>query len=212
MPGQLCKIVHTNFGAIICQERYRREIAISSSSLEKLNTLRADIQTAMDLKKKTEWTLEEMGTDVILKTTVEDFKGEYYVHVRKHFKGNPTRQGVALNMEEWTALMDLFKMDGEVLLAIEAAASLILEKKGTNCEGCDKAWPSQLDHACMSYGHAYAADPSLEEMIHTLGDVEIILRMAKLAAGMDRVLQQPGWAVSMMRTLHVKEVKEIVGQ
>ena len=99
-----------------------------------------------------EWILSEKE-DVVIRASVEEFKDTIYMHVRKYWKGNPTRTGVSLKMEEWNVLRDLLKMDPEIEMAIDAAVVLCKEKLPQaireSCDGCQNSWGSQRDHECI---------------------------------------------------------------
>ena len=121
-------------------------------------------------------------------------------------------------MDEWKVLRDLLIMDPEIDLAIKAVTSVIDDRVRpaikSKCEGCDNQWSSQRDHEClMNYNKLkkQCIDEQLE-LLTELDNLAIILRMAKIAKQEGFTLKHPDWAIRMMKSNHMKKVKQALYQ
>ena len=72
-----------------------------------------------------------------------------------------------------------------------------LAKKKTPCEGCDKGWPSQRDHACL-----------FDTDLNNVSAEEFIIALAKEAAKKGIILERPHDTYKRIKLFHEEEIEE----
>jgi hypothetical protein len=89
----------------------------------------------------------------VLKAVLSIYDGAPYLNIRVFVDGQPTRQGVVLGLNHWTSVRTCLGYDTEARIAKDVFTTMLREKleamKSTKCEGCDRAYASQVDHECL---------------------------------------------------------------
>ena len=86
----------------------------------------------------------------------------------------------------------------EMTLGLQVMKRLALKKKGEGCEGCEKDWPSQRDHACLMMAAV------------EVGAEEFILALAKEAMKKGITLERPHDTYKWIKLFHQEEIEDEV--
>ena len=89
-----------------------------------------------------------------LRVTTSIFQDRRYVNIRVFVMDQPTKQGVALGLPEWSMVTSHLIKNEELSLAKGVYEEMLTEgaakKRRSACYGCEIEAPSQRDHLCLT--------------------------------------------------------------
>ena len=122
------------------------------------------------------------------------WEGGRYINIRVYVDNNPSKQGVTLSVSQWASVKTALGMDcgGESALGREVYMKMLREMVSSRvqdrCEGCEKGWSGQKDHACLMDRHL------LREEMARLPPMDVpayVVELATLARERGHVLERP---------------------
>lgn len=149
-------------GCVISRPDRNQQICLSLGEWRRLGALSGRITAFMggacqDVEQG--WSLSNpdcsQASPAEVRVTLSCYNSAPYCNIRMYTTGDqkPTKQGVTVNLAQWTSLSASLGEGDEVRAARETYEALlrelVLAGREKLCEGCREHWPSQKDHECL---------------------------------------------------------------
>ena len=153
-----------------------------------------ELVTAMDQRRGGHsCVIHEMTPDCQLRATISLYENIVCLSIRVWHRDQATKQGVSMSRASFESIRPMLKPDRELLIGFSVWTDMLAEElkklKEKSCAGCQKAYPSQRDHDCLSTKSEYVAQ--FIDQAPRVSPPEFITRLADSARDQGIIIYTP---------------------
>ena len=193
---------------IIINRWNQSQIFVPRLSWMKLVELKHILQHYMQNRNENNWIIGEN-----LRVSVSLYKDCILLHIRIWSENHPTQQGVTLNVSEWNYLFSFLNYDKEEEYSIETFQKILSHRMQSiqedNCEGCEKGWRSQKDHACLEPKHERREiNGFIDEAFDSINYFEFLVNLSQIAQKRSILVKRPYEMFHHIKMIKKEELKK----
>ena len=197
------------YGVEIREDAKSNRVFLEPAAWEVFMEYKNQIEQSFKLKKEQTWQLQkDEKTD--LKAHTNSFKGKFYLHIRHWWQDRPTKMGITVMDDGWKVLKANMNDNPETVLGKTVFVQLLSSKVSSllsgDCEGCEKSWPSQRDHECLTNAQV-KAELCIDKAVSKVTAVDFIKALAEEAWEQKLVLETPHQTLKRILQFHLRDLK-----